>query len=110
MFNIFDGTLSIRKKHEQIIDTVSQDKVEFAGFDATAKEKAQTIVNTFKQFIEDNKDELTAIQIIYNQPYAKRHITYSQIKKVAEAIEKPPYNLAPALIWHAYEQLGIENK
>lgn len=86
-------------------DTISKDTVVFSGFDAQTKEKSQTIINTFKQFIEDNKDELIALQIIYNKPYAKRHLTYQQIKEIAEAIEKPPYNLAPALIWHAYEQL-----
>jgi len=97
--------IEIKKKNEQIIDTVSQDKVILAGFDEKAKEKAKSIINTFKQFIEDNKDELTALQLIYSKPYSTRKITYEDIKKLAEEITKPPYQLTPELIWQAYEQL-----
>ena len=77
----------------------------FAGFDEKAKEKARTIVDTFKRFIEENKDELTAIQLIYKKPYGQRHLTYEEIKQLAESIKKPPYFLTPEVIWQAYEQL-----
>ncbi len=97
--------IDIKKKNEQIIDTVSKDTLLFAGFDEGAKEKARTIINSFKQFIEDNKDELDALQIIYNKEYRNRHLTYEHIKSLAEAIEKPPYDLAPERVWQAYEQL-----
>jgi type I restriction enzyme R subunit len=97
--------ITIKKRNEQVIDDVSQDTVIFAGFGEQAREKAQHVVNNFKQFIEDNKDELTALQIIYNKPYGRRHLTYREIKELAEAIEKPPYNLSPELLWQAYEQL-----
>jgi len=75
------------------------------GFDPRATEKAQSTVESFKQFIVDNKDELTALQIIYSKPYRKRHITYEQIKQLAEAIEKPPYHLTLDSVWQAYEKL-----
>ena len=97
--------IDIKKRNEQIIDTVSKDIITFAGFDEAAKERARTIVDTFKRFIEENKDELTALQIIYSKPYGRRHLTYEEIKQLAEAIEKPPYNLTPNLLWQAYEQL-----
>jgi len=95
--------IDLRRSHEQIIDTVSKDCVISAGFDV--KEHSETVIKTFKKFIEDNKDELTALQVIYSKPYGKRHLTYKQIKELAEAIEKPPYNLAPDLLWQAYERL-----
>jgi type I restriction enzyme R subunit len=102
----FRNTLiTIKQKNEQIIDTVSKDGVIFAGFDEKAKEKARTIVDTFKRFIEDNKDELTAIQLIYKKPYGQRHLTYEEIKQLADSIKKPPYFLTPEVIWQAYEQL-----
>jgi len=100
-----DKLIEIKNRGEQIIDTVSQDKVIFAGFDEKAKERARTIVDTFKSFIDENRDELMALQIIYNKPYESRHITYEEIRYLAEAIEKPPYNLTPELVWRAYEQL-----
>lgn len=97
--------IEIKRRNEQIIDTVSKDTVIFTGFDEQAKEKARTIIDTFKKFIEENKDELTALQIIYSKPYGKRHITYEQIKQLAEAITKPPYLLTTELLWQAYELL-----
>ena len=97
--------INVKKRNEQVIDDVSQDTVIFAGFGEQAKEKAQNVVNNFKQFIEENKDELTALQIIYSKLYGRRHLTYKEIKQLAEAIEKPPYNLTPELLWQAYEQL-----
>ena len=48
---------------------------------------------------------MTALQIIYSKPYGERHITYEQIKQLADAIEKPPYHLTPDLVWQAYEKL-----
>lgn len=97
--------IDIKKRNEQTIDTVSKDSVLFAGSDENAKEKARGIVNTFKQFIEENKDEITALQIIYNKPYGQKHLTHDTIKDLADAIHKPPYNLTPELIWSAYERL-----
>jgi type I restriction enzyme R subunit len=98
--------IEIKQRDEQIIDTISRDKATFAGFDGQAREKAaKSIIDRFRKFIGDNKDELTALQIIYNKPYGTRHLTYEQIKSLAEALRKPPYNLTPENIWHAYEQL-----
>lgn len=100
-----EAVIRIKKQNEQVIDTVTVDRVVSAGFDEAAKEKAKTVVNTFKQFIEDNKNELTALQIIYGKAYAKRHLTYQEIKDLAEAIKRPPYGLSQEAIWQAYEQL-----
>jgi len=97
--------IEIKKKNEQIIDNISKDEVLFAGFDDLAAEKARVIVNNFKNFIEENKDELTALQIIYSNPYSTRFLTYDAIKELAEAIEKPPYYLTTDKLWAAYEKL-----
>lgn len=97
--------IDIKKRNEQTIDTTSKDHVILVGFGTEAKEKARTVVDTFRKFIEDNKDELTALQIIYSRPHGKRHFTYEQIRKLAEAVRKPPYSLTPEILWQAYEQL-----
>jgi len=97
--------IDVKKRSEQIIDTVSKDVLIFAGADEQAKVKARLYVEAFRKFIEENKDELTALQIIYSKPFASRQLTYDAIKQLAEAIRKPPYNLTPELLWMAYEQL-----
>ena len=64
--------IAIHERAEQIIDTVSVDRVLGAGF---SDEQASQMVTEFRQFIEENRDEITALQIIYSQPYARQQLT-----------------------------------
>ena len=100
-----DTILEVKKRNEQIIDTGALDSLISSEFDEKAKEQRKKVVENFKDFIEKNKDEILALQIIYSKPYKMREITYNDIKKIAEAIENTPYNLTPEIIWHAYESL-----
>ena len=97
--------IEIKRRNEQTIDTVSQDQVIFAGYDAQARVKAQGVIASFKQFMDDNKDELTALQIFYSLPYGRRHLTFAQVEELAAAIKKPPYSLTEEHLWQAYERL-----
>jgi type I restriction enzyme R subunit len=97
--------IEIRRRKEQTIDTVSRDKVLYAGSDADAKERASQITGAFRDFIEANRDELTALQIIYEKPYGKRHMTFEAIRELADAIDRPPRHFTPDLLWKAYERL-----
>lgn len=100
---IFRKTLiEIKKQQYQIIDIVSQDAIIATEFDTGQAEEA---VQSFKEFIKANKDEILALQIIYNQPYEKRHLTYEMIRKLANTMKKPPYNLSTEYVWRAFEQL-----
>ncbi len=111
---VFTGELNtfienVRKAHEQIIDIINADVVEFAGWDAKAKEKATELVEGFKEYIEKNKDEITALQIFYSQPYRRRELTYSMVKELLEKLKLEKPTLAPYSIWQAYEQLDNVN-
>ena len=97
--------IELKKQQEQTIDTVSQDRVISSGFDQEAKTRTEQRVESFKQFIEDNRDELTALQILYNRPYGQRHLTYQQIQQLAQAIENTPYRFTKEELWQAYERL-----
>jgi type I restriction enzyme, R subunit len=97
--------IEIKMRNEQTIDTVSRDQVIFAGYDAQARDKAQGVVASFKKFMDENKDELTALQIFYSRPYGQRHLTHAQIEELAGAIKKPPYSLTQEHLWQAFERL-----
>jgi len=97
--------VAIHKKNEQVIDTVSSDALLTADWDTQAAVKSRTVIDTFRKFIDENKNELTALQLIYSRPYGHRHYTYEQIRQLADAIRKPPYNLSTEQVWRAYEQL-----
>ncbi|MGB6219511.1 DEAD/DEAH box helicase family protein [Haloferula sp.] len=91
-----------RRKTDVTIDHLTGDTVLSAGYD---EEKARQLVTSWKQFLEDNQDEITALQILYNRPHAKRHLVYEELKTLAEAVARPPYHIAPAEVWKAYEHL-----
>lgn len=96
---------NVRKVHEQIIDIVNLDTVEFAGWDAQAKERADELINDFKQFLEANRDEITALKMFYGVPYQQRQVTYQMIKELAQTLKSKKPNLAPLQIWQAYQHL-----
>ncbi|MEE4263345.1 MAG: type I restriction-modification enzyme R subunit C-terminal domain-containing protein [Desulfobacteraceae bacterium] len=106
----FTGALNefietVRKSHEQIIDDINLDTLEFAGWDKQARLKAQAIIADFKTFMQAHKDEITALSIFYNQPYNRRHITYAMIREVLDTLKRAKPGLAPARVWQAYEQV-----
>ncbi len=94
----------LKRDVEQVIDEVSQDELLEAGASEEAKEKAKTLVNSFEQFLEENKDEIDALQFFYAQPYSKR-LHFKDIKELAEAIKAPPRSWTPEKLWRAYEML-----
>src|SRR5262249_17722449 len=58
--------LEIRQQNEQTIDRHSIDEALYSGFDAASLEKAQTRVTNFRDWIEKNRNEFTALQILYS--------------------------------------------
>jgi type I restriction enzyme, R subunit len=96
--------LELHAKADQVIDTVSADEVITAGFDAEALEKARGLVQSFEHFIEEHKDEIAALQVLYSRPYHQR-LRYDEIKALAELIERPPYLWRIDRLWDAYAAL-----
>ncbi|WP_416768873.1 DEAD/DEAH box helicase family protein [Sulfurimonas sp. ST-25] len=99
----------VRRKREQIIDTVNIDSVVFSGWKTESEEGAKNIIESFESFLEKNKDEITVLRIFYNEPYRRREVTYRMLKELVEKLkeERPP--LAPLKVWEAYERLSAAN-
>lgn len=93
----------VRKSHDQIIDNVNIDEPVFVGWDAHHEEKAEQAIETFRAFLEDNKDELEALQIIYSRSYRERPLTLRMIKEVYDKMKSAPYRLSHQALWSAYE-------
>jgi type I restriction enzyme R subunit len=99
-----NAIIDVRKSYEQTIDETSQDEVLFVGHSPEARTRATALVASFRQYIEDNKDDITALQILYSRPYGQR-LTYRQVKELAQAISRPPRQWTPDALWRAYEVL-----
>jgi type I restriction enzyme R subunit len=96
--------IETRKSYEQTIDESSKDTLLSAGHSEDGREKAAALVTSFRQYIEEHRDEIKALEILYSQPYKER-LTFAEIKDLAKAIERPPRRWTPERLWHAYEML-----
>ena len=96
--------IEIKRTFEQIIDVVSLDVLQQAGFSEEAREKARSLVQSFETFLAEHRDEIDALQFFYAQPYHAR-LRYQDIKALAAAIEAPPRQWTPERLWRAYETL-----
>jgi len=98
---------NVRRKHEQLIDTVNLDEVTYAGPRDRMQEQAAAVVQTFKEFLAAKRNELTALGIYYGQPWRRRELTFQMVQEVNEALAQPPFNLSVVRVWEAYERLSV---
>ena len=96
--------IEVRRSYEQIIDTATRDRVLSGEFSRDATDRAKATVESFRQFIEDNRDEINALDVLYRQPYRAR-LTYDDIRELANAIGRPPRAWTPDVLWRAYQVL-----
>ncbi len=97
--------LQLRQKADQVVDIVTQDTLLHAGFSVAASERAKGLVQSFEAFIAQHKDEITALQILYNRP-SRAPLSYKDIKALADALHAPPHLLDESQLWQAYAALN----
>ena len=61
-------------------------------------------MTSFREYLDENKDELDALQFFYSQPYQKR-LRFQDIKELSDAIGAPPRSWTPERLWKAHEIL-----
>jgi len=98
--------VEIKREIDVIVDDVSIDNVEYAGYSEVAKDKAKEVVSSFKEFIQENKNELDAIETLYEH---KGRIKWKNLKELSEKIKTPPYGLTTSKLWNAYKSLEDGN-
>ena len=111
-----------QRRSEQVLDEVSADTLLEAGFDDAATQAARRTVESFRAFIEQHKDEITALQIIYSIPQhlpsptgrgaggeGRSALTFDALRDLAEHLrldlhQPDPLYMTEAL-WNAYRRL-----
>jgi type I restriction enzyme R subunit len=91
---------NVRRSHDQIIDNVNLDTVTFAGYDTQREENADRILTAFRDFIAENRDEILALRIIYDQKYAERPIAIGQMKGLYERLKAK--GITVERLWDCY--------
>lgn len=77
---------NVRRSHEQLIDNTNPDTLLFAGFDTQKEETADRVIRTFHEFIEENKDEIIALRILYSQTYRDRPMAIEKLKALYQKL------------------------
>ncbi|WP_199178026.1 DEAD/DEAH box helicase family protein [Mycobacterium hubeiense] len=94
--------LELRAAHDRVIDEVSQDEVIEAG-GVVDTERARSIVESWQAYLDEHRDEITALQLGYEA--GERGIDFGFIQGLAARIARPPHNWTPEVIWDAYAAL-----
>ncbi len=89
-----------RRSHEQVIDNVNLDEVLFTGFDSQQEENADRVISSFRQFIDENRDEIIALRIIYDQKYKDRPMAIDGLKSLYEKLKSK--GITVERLWDCY--------
>ncbi len=91
---------NVRRSHEQIIDNVNLDEVLFAGFDSQQEENSDRVISSFREFIDENRDEIIALRIIYNQNYKDRPMAIEGLKALYKKLKAK--GITVERLWDCY--------
>ena len=98
--------LELRASHDQVIDEVSVD-VLLDARGVVDVDRARSVVTSWHAYLDEHRDEITALQVVYAAPRANR-ITFADLRELAERIHRPPYNWTPDLLWNAYAAIEVD--
>ena len=93
--------LELRRSHDRVIDEVSRDVLVDAHGVVDA-DRAKSIVQSWKGYLAEHRDEIAAIQVM-DLAWPSNRVTFADIKDLADRISRPPHNWTPDLVWAAYE-------
>ena len=95
--DIRDYIENVRRNHDQIIDSVNLD---FAGFDVQQEKNVNKVISSFHTFIEENKDEIVALRIIYDAAYKERPMVIEKLKELYEKLKSE--GITVERLWDCY--------
>ena len=97
---------NMRRNHEQIIDNVNLDTVLFADYDDKQQENAERVIQSFHDFIEENKNEIIAMRVIFDQKYKDRPMVIEQLK--ALYVKLKTKGITVQRLWDCYAIKQLE--
>lgn len=104
-----DSTGSSIRDTDQLIDDISEDRVVDTGFDLQSSTQASEVIYAFKRFIDENIDELAALQILCRHPEAQGTLTENDLKALEKALQQHSNSLSRESLWLAYKRRSSEN-
>lgn len=95
--------LKVSNSSKQTIDPAI-DKILYQGFSKDVEENKEKCRSVFKDFLSKYRDELTALQIIYNSSYRNQKLTEQHIKELYAKMIEYNANLEKNRLFLAYSE------
>lgn len=102
LIELLDG---IRRQKEQTIDHESLDKVVRAEWKGDSHENAEAMRRDFQEYLQEHRDEIEALTILFSEPHRRSELTYAMIRDVMDRLKADRPRLAPLRVWQAYALL-----
>ena len=98
--------VEIARSLYQIIDEAAIDVLLDFGRSEAAVESARSKLDDFQRFIEENKEEIEALRILYSRPY-RAGLRYRHVKELRDALRCSPVGIHDPEngLWMLYETL-----
>ncbi len=91
----------IQKAAEQTIDIISQDTLLYAGPAQKTTQAGAQLATSFRQYIEQHKAEITALQLLYSRPY-KQRLTEQMLKELEKKLREQHAAWTEDNLWNAF--------
>ena len=75
-----------QRNTDQLIDDISEDRVLDTGFDLQSSTQATEVIYAFKRFIDENIDELVALQILCRVSGTQDTLTEANLESVRRSL------------------------
>ena len=91
----------IARAADQTIDIISRDTLIYAGPAQKAAQNGAEVTTSFRQYIEQHKAEITALQILYSRPF-KQRLTEPMLKELEKKLRENHAAWTEDNLWNAY--------
>ncbi len=90
-----------QKAAEQTIDVISRDTLIYAGPAQKSTQTSAQLATSFREYIEQHKAEITALQILYSRPY-KQRLTEPMLKELEKKLRDNHAAWTEDRLWDAF--------
>jgi type I restriction enzyme R subunit len=91
----------IAKAADQTIDIISRDTLIYAGPAQKTTQTSAQLATSFREYIEQHKAEITALQILYSRPF-KQRLTEPMLKELEKKLRDNHAGWTEDNLWNAY--------
>ena len=91
----------VAKAADQTIDVISHDTLIYAGPAQQAKQAGAQLATSFREYIEQHKAEITALQLLYSRPYRQR-LTEPMLKELEKKLREEHAAWTEDNLWNAF--------